>query len=113
MTSTTPPSITTPVRLTRRGRISLVLLIALMAFVLGAFGAMSAIASPAGAPAGWTQQVVQPGDTLWQIASFADPQADPRSTMAQIRQVNELAQSGLTVGQQLWLPVGPDTPNTP
>jgi LysM repeat protein len=48
---------------------------------------------------------VQPGDTLWGIASSVDPGADPRALIAEIRDVNGLAQSGLTPGQVLQVPV--------
>lgn len=47
---------------------------------------------------------VQPGDTLWGIASAIDPGADPRGLIAEIREVNGLTQSGLVPGQQLQVP---------
>ena len=49
---------------------------------------------------------VQPGDTLWGIAAEIDPGADPRALIAEIREVNALAQSGLTPGQVLVVPAG-------
>lgn len=100
-------------RLTRRGRIVVVLAIALSAFVLGALGAMSAVASPASSPAplqGWSQIVVQPGETLWHIASRTSAQGDPRAVMTEIRQVNELSGSQLSAGQRIWVPASTPTP---
>jgi nucleoid-associated protein YgaU len=47
---------------------------------------------------------VQSGDTLWGIASAVDPGADPRALIAEIRELNGLAQSGLTPGQVLQVP---------
>jgi hypothetical protein len=69
----------TPVRLTRRGRLVLVLLVAVLAFValsLGRGAAPQATTTPAAGPVA-TAIVVQPGDTLWQIARDLDPAADP------------------------------------
>ena len=50
------------------------------------------------------QIVVQPGQTLWSIASAAEPSADPRSVVQQIMTVNDLTGTKLPVGEELWVP---------
>jgi hypothetical protein len=92
-------------RLTTRGR--LVLMIALLSVVsaLMIAGAWRATAAPAGPPAGWSQVIVQPGDSLWSLAvAGSDTAADPRATMALIRSVNQVPGSTLRAGDRLWVP---------
>jgi len=89
-------------RITRRGRLVVVALALLVVLLPGAWRAMAtAQVDRPGAVA----VTVQPGDTLWGIASSVDPGADPRALIAEIRDVNGLAQSGLTPGQVLQVPV--------
>ena len=47
---------------------------------------------------------VQPGDTLWAIATRADPTGDPREMLVRIREVNGPEVSQLVVGQRIRLP---------
>jgi hypothetical protein len=54
---------------------------------------------------------VQPGDTLWALASAVDPSADPRAVIHEIQDLNAgnsaLSDDGqLRVGQTLRLPIG-------
>ena len=70
-----------------------------------------AAASDRGLPAraayqGLTQVVVQPGQTLWSIASAAEPSADPRLVIQQIIQANALSGATIHAGQLLWVPTG-------
>jgi LysM repeat protein len=44
---------------------------------------------------------VQPGDTLWKIATRVAPQRDPRAEVAALQQVNHLDSAGLVPGQVL------------
>lgn len=101
------------VRLTRRGRLvitwfAIVVSAAAVALIwLAAAG--GAAASDRGLPArsvyqGLTQVVVQPGQTLWSIASAAEPSADPRLVIQQIVQANALGGATIHAGQQLWVP---------
>jgi LysM repeat protein len=46
--------------------------------------------------------VVQPGQTLWSIAT----QADPRQVVQQILTANTLTRENITAGQRLWVPGG-------
>ncbi len=48
--------------------------------------------------------VVQPGQTLWSIASRAEPSADPRTVIQEIMTANALAGPTVTAGQLLWVP---------
>jgi len=53
--------------------------------------------------------VVRDGDTLWQIARrYAEPGADPRRLVEQIRAVNGLETAVLRPGQVLKVPVSAD-----
>jgi LysM repeat protein len=92
-------------RLTRRGRV--LLLTALVAVLFGAFSlgrSVSEAASPSAQP---EQHVVtvEHGDSLWTLAREVAPDNDPREVVALIRDLNDLAGSGLVPGQQLVLPV--------
>jgi LysM repeat protein len=92
-------------RLTRRGRVVLLLLL----LAIGA--AVSLAVTSAGAASSTVQQVpvqqltVAPGDTLWSIAGEVAPQADRRDTVDEIRELNALTGSALHVGQRLAVPL--------
>jgi LysM domain len=89
-------------RLTRRGRVVLVVLIALLAAGLAAALSTAArAADPAGPPA---VAVVQPGDTLWSVAARHRPSADPFSVIEEIRRLNGLDGYVVHPGQALALP---------
>jgi LysM repeat protein len=49
---------------------------------------------------------VAPGETLWQIAERVRPAADPRATVARIRNMNGLASSSVLAGRVLLVPAG-------
>jgi LysM repeat protein len=94
------------VRLTRRGRIVVVLL--LLGLVLGAFVAFSgqSIATgEAGAPIPTRTVVVGEGDTLWEIAAEVAEDGDIREAVHQIEQLNSLSGPALVVGQEIAVPV--------
>lgn len=95
-----------PVRLTARGR-RLVLSLAVAAGV----GVAALVHGLAGADGtgglhltGETRVVVQPGDTLWSIASSVAGDGDVRVVVAQLREVNGLQGSDLRPGEVLQLP---------
>lgn len=103
-----------PLRLTRRGRVLVLLvLIALLcaAFMVGRTasraaepaGPLAAVQGMASSPI-TTRTVVDPGETLWSIARRIAPARDPREVVAQLRRLNDLATGGLQAGQQLVLP---------
>ena len=101
-----------PLRLTRRGRMvvaSLVVgVIAAIALVVGLAAAGGAQAANHGQPRagyqGMQEIVVRPGQTLWSIASAAEPGADPRDVVQQIMTANAMTGTTITAGQLLWVP---------
>lgn len=98
-----------PVRLTKRGRVTIAVVATMLAgglCVAGATAAQATSGAPSPShrtPAG-EQVVVEPGDTLWSIARTADPGADTQAVVQEMLQVNRLAGSGITPGQHLWVP---------
>jgi nucleoid-associated protein YgaU len=54
--------------------------------------------------AGVTTVVVEPGDTLWSIASSLDGDRDVRAVIDQIQELNGLESAALVPGQTLRLP---------
>jgi hypothetical protein len=99
-----------PLRLTRRGRIVVAAMAALLVAALSliAAGAAQAIshtgpAHPAGS-AHLAQVVVQPGQSLWSVAESADPSADTRLVIQQINELNSLNGDTVFAGQRLWVP---------
>jgi hypothetical protein len=97
-----PPART---RITRRGRLVLLVLsavILLAVISVGRAGSQAATAPESG-PA-LTQTTVQQGETLWTVAQRIAPGHDPREVVAQLRRINHLPTSSLRVGQQLLLP---------
>jgi len=100
------PAVTTGrLRVTRRGRLLLTAVVALLLLVvlsIGRAGSQAATVTEAGP--GLQQATVQAGDTLWSVAQRIAPDNDPREVVAQIRRINDLSTSGLQVGQQLLLP---------
>jgi LysM repeat protein len=47
---------------------------------------------------------VQPGDTLWSIATRVAPNADPRVTVQRIVDLNGMSGTAIASGEQLKLP---------
>jgi hypothetical protein len=122
MTSTTTtwagPSVARPVRfagsrprptrarlrLTRRGRLVLVLLAVTVALLAVRVG--GAVAGAPGEPVEVRVHVVTAGETLWGHAQrLAGPGEDVRDVVARIVELNGLSSSGLAAGQRLLLPV--------
>jgi len=85
-----------------------VLLSVPFAAVLMVIGSLSADAGTAGVAgqAATGVVVVQPGESLWQIARELAPQADPRATLSTIRELNGLDGNAVVPGQSLVVPVG-------
>jgi len=91
-------------RLTRRGRIVLVLLIAALTFAaLGLARSTSQAATSSSGPATRAVTVV-PGQTLWQIARTVAPSDDPRDTVLRIEALNPGLHGPIQAGQQLVVP---------
>jgi nucleoid-associated protein YgaU len=92
------------VRLTRRGRAVVIGLLLNLAVALIAAVALMASSGPADTHTATATVVVQPGDTLWGIATKAAPSADPRATIAELKRLNHLGGTAIEVGQELILP---------
>lgn len=91
-----------PVRLTRRGRIVLLLVLLALAVGLAALAAAPGqAADPAGPP---PTTVVAPGDTLWSIAARSAPGRDPFRTIDEIRRLNGIRDYTVHPGQRLIMP---------
>jgi hypothetical protein len=104
-----PTQATSPLRLTRRGRVvvaaaAVLLVAALSLIVAGAAQAISHSAAPGAARSGLAQVAVRPGQNLWSVAENADPDADTRLVIQQIIQLNALAGDTVFAGQRLWVP---------
>ena len=93
--------------LTRRGRLLVVAL--LMAAVLAAIvslGPAVVATSDAGEPVRVHTVVVQPGETLWDIASRADPTGNVGDMVHRIAELNALPSTGeLQIGQEIAVPI--------
>jgi LysM domain len=101
-----------PLRLTRRGRVVvatlLVTVIATVGLVIAMAAAGGAQAASPGEPGvghqGMHEIVVHSGQTLWSIASAAEPTADPRLVVQQIMAANKMSTADIAAGQLLWVP---------
>lgn len=93
-------------RLTRRGR-----LVLLLAVIVALFAAAVAVGSQVGATAEAGRPIdvrtitVQPGQTLWEIAVSRAGAGDPRDVVHAIEQLNHLDGAELQIGQRLDVPV--------
>lgn len=93
------------VRLTVRGRLILVGLVALLALAAFSMGRATATAatSPVAAPVRFV--TVAPGETLWDIAHREAPGVDPRDAVDQLAEINALEAGRLRAGQRLAVPL--------
>jgi LysM repeat protein len=97
------PAVPAPLRLTRRGRAVLVVL-GLLVVAGGVLGGQAVADGPERAVEVVTH-AVQSGETLWQIAAaVAAPGEDVRDVVAELQELNGLADGSLTAGQVLLLP---------
>jgi LysM domain-containing protein len=93
------------VRLTRRGRVVVVLLALFVVLAVGIVVAAGSVATDQGGTPEPTAVVqVGPGDTLWGIASVAAGDGDVRDMMDRIEKLNALDSGMLVSGQRLLVP---------
>jgi LysM domain len=106
-------------RLTRRGRIVLVVLPAVLAGTTALVGLTAPFAEAQPVRLASTvvvgtvstgtvprTVVVGTGDTLWSIAERIAPQADPRDVVANLERANHLSGATVQAGERLVLPAG-------
>ncbi|GAA4246708.1 hypothetical protein GCM10022255_019450 [Dactylosporangium darangshiense] len=91
-----------PIRLTRRGRV------VLFTFLLGVAGGLASLAAAPGQaadpPGPAPTVIVQPGDTLWGIATRHSGRQGRDATVEDIRRLNHLDGYSIDAGQRLILP---------
>ena len=94
-------------RLTRRGRIAILLAALLtLAVLVVAFGSSTTASGEAGAPVDARTVTVQPGDTIWKLATEANPNGDLRQTVDDIMRLNSLpSAAGLQMGSEVAVPI--------
>jgi LysM repeat protein len=93
---------TPPIRLTRRGRI--VVFSFLLSLTGGAVALVSAPGQAADPPGPAPTVIVQPGDTLWGIATRTKGREGRDATVEEIRRLNNLTGYDIDAGQRLVLP---------
>ena len=93
------------VRLTRRGRLSLVLgFLGLALALMTVFGGWATATHQAGAPEPVQVLTVAPGDTLYGIAGQVAQPGHVREMVLRIQKINALDSSTLQPGQQIAIP---------
>lgn len=99
-----PPA---PLRLTRRGRLVVVLVCAVVVLALSAAGSHVA-SGAASTPPGQVHEtmIVQPGQTLWTIAQELGIERDVREVIHDIEELNGLPSARIRAGQRLIVPTG-------
>ena len=98
---------TPTVRLTRRGKLTvLAAAVAILAVLVVMFGSSSLAGDQPGVLPQTTSVTVLPGNTLWEIAADANPNGDIRSTVDDILRLNSLPNaSALQMGSEIAVPV--------
>jgi|SRR4051812_18646287 cell division protein YceG involved in septum cleavage len=93
-------------RLTRRGRVVVVVVALLVAFAVGVFvtAAGSVATQHPGTPEPTRIVQVGSGDTLWGIATELADGGDVRAMIEEIKQLNALGSEALQAGQRLVVP---------
>src|SRR5580704_2799443 len=107
--ATLPETANPPLRLTRRGRVVVAVVAALVLAALSLVIVSTAQAtnhpvSSGAAQQGLAQVTVHPGQSLWSVAESADPAADTRVVIQQIIELNGLTGNVVFAGQRLWVP---------
>lgn len=93
------PARSTGVRLTRRGRVTVILAAALIVLI-----ALGSWASSLGGSVSATTVTVQPGETLSQIAARDLPELSVAEGVARIQLANNLSGTEIGAGQSLTIP---------
>lgn len=100
------PAAASHLRLTTRGRVVLWVLAAAIVALVTLLGSRAAADGPSGAQE-VVRHVVQPGETMWEIAeTVAGPSDDVRDVVFDLVRLNELPDAGLMAGQVIVVPAG-------
>lgn len=92
-------------RLTRRGQLCLIVILAVLMFAAFSIGRVtSGAAGPARPP---RSVVVGGGETLWSLATHLAPNTDPRVTVSRLEALNHLDGALVEQGQTLLVPPSP------
>ena len=91
-------------RVTRRGRLLVVALAAVLLLAAFSLGRVSSNASSDTRPT-TTHVTVHPGETMWQVAVRVAPDNDPRVTVQRLMRLNHMTTPELRAGQSLVVPV--------
>jgi hypothetical protein len=104
----TSPAVSSPVRLTRRGRIvlTLVMMVGLVVagFTLGRGSSQAVAHGHSAAHVARHAVTVQAGDTLWSVAERVAPHVDTRAVVAEISSLNKLSGAVVYPGERLLVP---------
>lgn len=98
------PSVGPDYRLTRRGRLVVFVLALLVLVAVGVAFAGGSMATSE--PEATETVVVEPGQTLWEIAAASSDGHDVRDRVEHLVDLNELDSLVLDAGQHLTVPVG-------
>lgn len=101
------PAVRPRLRLTRRGRVVFGALLAApiaVALTLSAFSGSPAQAGATVSTASFEYISVASGESLWDLAAWIAPEADPRDVVADIVELNQLATTEVHPGQRLAIP---------
>lgn len=105
-TMTINPTYVPELRLTRRGRLVVLLGALLVVLMLGVFMTAGSVASEKpGTPEPTLVVTVQPGDTLYGIASTVTTDGDVAAMVERIQTINALDSGMLAAGQRIKVPV--------
>lgn len=94
--------------ITRRGRVVLGALIAVPVAVVMAVSALSGLSAQAGSSqstASFDYITVAAGESLWDLAGWVAPDADPREVVASLIELNQLDSGDVRPGQRLAIPL--------
>lgn len=100
------PALSGPVRLTRRGRLAVLLLSLAVVLSVGIMLAAGSVATEhPGTPKPTEIVMVGTGDTLWEISAGLADDGDVRAMMDRIEDLNALDSAMLVAGQRLRVPI--------
>ncbi len=106
--ATRAPRATTPrLHLTRRGRFVFGILLAgplAVALTISALGGSPAQAGSTVSTASFDHITVAAGESLWDLAAWIAPEADPRDVVAELVSLNQLSTTDVQPGQRLAIP---------